>query len=70
MSRRTHPQALCDAWNALHPIGTAVLVTRDDGSRTATVTRSEAEALSGHTPVIWLAGIRGCYLLERVEVTP
>ncbi|WP_374650281.1 hypothetical protein [Rhizorhabdus sp.] len=31
-----------------------------------TRTRSKAEVLSGHSAVIWLDGISGCYLLDRV----
>jgi len=54
-------------WNERYPVGTDVIVTKDDGSEVATKTRSSAEILSGHTPVIWLQGIRGCYILERVR---
>jgi hypothetical protein len=53
-----------------HPIGTAVVVHRDNGSRLTTVTRSHPWVLSGHTAVIMVAGISGCYALERVHVVP
>lgn len=53
------------AWK--HPIGTPVLVTKDDGTTIETKTRSPAEVLAGHTAVIWLEGISGCYLLSRVK---
>lgn len=57
----------CAAWNAKHPVGTKVTVRLDGGESRETVTRSPAEVLSGHSAVIWLDGIRGCYLLERVS---
>lgn len=54
-------------WNRQNPIGIKVAMTKDDGSVHLTTTRSQAELLSGHTPVIWLDGVRGCYLLDRVK---
>ncbi len=55
------------AWNSQHPVGTAVVVTKDLGEPVRTKTRSVAQHLSSGTPVIWLDGIAGCYLLDRVE---
>lgn len=60
-------QKQCDDWNAAHPVGTPVQVTLDSGDVRGTVTRSAAEVLSGHSSVIWLTGVRGCYLLDRVK---
>src|SRR5579859_2333197 len=60
-------QKQCDIWNHDQPIGTRVLLTKDDGRRYLTKTRSAAEVLSGHSAVIWLEGVRGCYLLSRCE---
>jgi hypothetical protein len=57
----------CDAWNAKHPVGTAVSVRRDTGEVQEAKTKSPAEMLSGHTAVIWLEGISGCYMLDRVK---
>lgn len=54
-------------WNERHPVGTAVKVLRDDGSVMPTKTRSKATLLGGHSAVIWLEGISGCYSLGRVE---
>lgn len=59
-------QRACMLWNAAHPIGTDVTVRLDGGDRFATKTRSAAHMLSGHSAVIWLEGISGCYALERV----
>ncbi|MDO8039451.1 hypothetical protein [Janthinobacterium sp. SUN137] len=59
-------QAACDKFNAAHQVGAAVRVELDGGDIRETITTSEAQVLSGHTAVIWLDGIRGCYDLERV----
>jgi hypothetical protein len=59
-------QHWCDAWNAAHPVGCDVTLKKDSGELLRTKTRSKAEVLSGHSAVIWLDGVRGCYLLDRV----
>ena len=59
-------QAACDKFNAAHQVGAAVSVKLDGGEVRETVTNSEAQVMGGHTAVIWLDGIRGCYDLERV----
>lgn len=65
--RRPNPQHAVDVWNKCNPtVGTPVKVRKDDGQIVATRTRSHAEVLSGHTAVIWLEGISGCYALDRV----
>lgn len=57
----------CEVWNESNPPGTPVQVLRDNGNRLRTKTRSNAWALGGHTPVVQIEGISGCYLLDRVE---
>ena len=59
-------QRQCDAFNARYPVGQPVTVRKDGGEVVSTVTTSQAEVLSGHSSVIWLEGISGCYLLDRV----
>lgn len=59
-------QAVAD-WNAAHAVGIEVIVTKDRGEQIRTRTHSVARLLSGHTAVIWLDGISGCYALERVR---
>ncbi|WP_249936288.1 hypothetical protein [Janthinobacterium lividum] len=54
----------------MHQVGAAVSVELDGGDVRETVTVSEAQVLSGHTAVIWLDGISGCYALERVTALP
>jgi hypothetical protein len=68
--RRPDPVALqrqCDAFNARCPVGGRVSVRKDDKTAIVTTTRSEAVVLSGHTAVIWVDGIAGGYLLDRVS---
>lgn len=59
-------QKQCDTFNARFPVGQSVSVRKDDGAGVLTQTRAPAEVLSGHSAVIWLEGISGCYLLDRV----
>lgn len=67
-STRKQLQAECDRWNKAHPVGTKVIVWRDTpGLVTQTKTRSAAQVLSGHSAVIWLEGIAGCYALSHVR---
>lgn len=58
-----------DAFNKLHPVGTAVLVWKGlkDGDGQRTVTTSEAQLLSGHTAVVWVKDVSGCIALSHVE---
>ena len=63
-------QAACDKFNAAHQVGAAVRVELDGGDIRETITTSEAQVISGHTAVVWLKGISGCYLLDRVAPLP
>lgn len=63
-------QAECDYWNARHEVGESVILKKDNGEELFTTTRSEAQVLSGHSAVIWVAGLAGCYLLDRVRPAP
>ncbi|QWA09573.1 hypothetical protein GTU79_19745 [Sodalis ligni] len=61
-------QAECDRFNAAVPVGSKVLVQLDNHDEPMeTTTRSAAEVLSGHSAVVWLDGVRGCYLLSRIK---
>lgn len=66
LRHEAHLQQQVDAWNRAHQVGTPVIVTKDGGEQIETTTCSEAEVLGGHSAVIWLEGISGCYALERV----
>ncbi len=60
-------QRECEAWNRKYPIGTDVLLNKDFVDELVpTKTRSKASILSGHSVVIWLDGVSGCYLLSHV----
>lgn len=61
-----YAQRQVDNWNKHYPVGQAVTVRRDNGATITTKTRAPAGLLSGHSAVVWLEGISGCYLLSRV----
>jgi hypothetical protein len=63
-------QAQCDAFNQRVKIGDAVDVRRDNGRILRTWTTTEAHVMSGHSAVVFVEGIRGCYALERVTKAP
>lgn len=62
-----HQEKLVREWNEKYPVGTLVIVTKDDLTEIRTVTTHEATMLGGHTAVAWLRDIVGCYLLDRVR---
>lgn len=66
LNKPKYAQRQVDNWNKHYPVGQAVTVRRDNGETMETKTRSPAELLSGHSAVVWLDGISGCYLLSRV----
>lgn len=60
-------QAACDKFNAACPVGGKVRVKLDNVDEPfETTTRSEAQILSGHSAVVWMDNVSGCYLLDRV----
>lgn len=65
--RPVYPVIAVRQWNEAHAVGTIVVVRKDDGSKVTTRTRSEAWVLGGHSAVVQLEGIAGCYALERVQ---
>lgn len=60
-------QEFCDAWNRTCPIGTQVMVTKDDGSQVVGKTRTEAWMANGQIAVVMVTGISGYYALCRVR---
>lgn len=60
-------QTICDKFNASNSIGTDVLLQKDGQAEPfPTKTRSKAQVMCGHSAVIWLENVSGCYLLDRV----
>lgn len=55
-----------DRFNLANPVGAMVHVRKDNGEVVLSKTTAEASLLGGHTPVVWLDGISGCYDLSRV----
>jgi hypothetical protein len=67
--RRPNPKAeqrLVDQWNATWKVGTPVHCRRDSGSIQNGVTTSEAYVMGGHSAVIHMTNVSGCYHLSRV----
>jgi hypothetical protein len=64
--------ALVAKWNRTFPVGTRVRYWTFDrqGLGKVGTTRSQAEVLSGHTPVVWIEGVSGCVALTHVEPIP
>jgi len=58
-------QSKVDVFNEKCPVGSNVTVVKDFGEKFKTTVKHPAQILSGHTPVVWVVGISGCYLLER-----
>ena len=59
--------AQVDAFNKSFAVGTILRVKLDSGQTMDTKTRAPAQVLGGHTAVIWLEGISGCYSLDRCK---
>jgi hypothetical protein len=58
----------CSRWNEKNPVGAHVFVLRDNGVKFLTKTRSTAYVMGGHSAVIFVEGIAGCYLLSRLTM--
>ena len=53
-------------WNRRYTVGQSVTYCKDNGDLLHTRTRQPADVLGGHTAVIWVDGMAGCVLLDRV----
>ena len=58
-----------DRFNNQFPVGTKVEYWRGirEGEGKIGFIKSRAEILSGHTPVVWIAGCSGCIALSHVR---
>ena len=59
-------QTKVDVFNKLNPVGSRVTLIGDFGDCTDTEVNHVAQLMGGHTAVVWLKGIVGCYALDRV----
>jgi len=55
-----------EVFNKEHPEGSKVTVITDFGKRIETRVAVSARILGGHTVVLWLESLPGCYSLDRV----
>lgn len=71
MSRRRRLKGpTAEQWNTRHPVGTEVqwwTGVREGEPTGVSSTRSRAETLGGHTPVVWVEGHPACIALTHVE---
>lgn len=65
-------QRIVEQFNAEFPIGTRVMLRKDNGFWIETRVRASALLLSGHSPVAWFDGVSGAYSIEdgRVRKVP
>jgi 16S rRNA C1402 (ribose-2'-O) methylase RsmI len=63
---KAHWEKFCAEWNTKNPVGTSVTLKRDNGQTFETKTRSAAYVSDAGYPVIFLEGVSGYYLLDRV----
>jgi len=66
MSEKPIGDALVEAWNYQHPVGTPVIVIQDDGSQVVSRTSSIAWLLGHGEAVVSYEGKSGGYQLWRV----
>jgi hypothetical protein len=64
-TREARELSWVNCWNRQVKKGDPVSVRLDSGETMETVTKSEAWMLGGHTGVILVEGISGCYALSR-----
>lgn len=68
---RAHWDKFCADWNAKYPVGTEVVLKRDSDQEMRTKTRSAAYTSDSGYPVVFLEGVTGYYIMDRVTpVTP
>lgn len=60
-------QKQIDDFNNQCPVGSDVIVTKDNGDLHYGQVKYPASFLSGDIPVGWVTGIAGCYLLNRIK---
>jgi hypothetical protein len=69
MTKLERLEKKCADWNERYPVGTPVFYHPIIGEPECKpfVTQTKAYVLSGHTPVLFLAGKSGCVCLEAVK---
>lgn len=63
---RREEAKVASRWNAANPVGSAVMLTIEDGSVVTAVTRSPAKVMGMHATV-WVVGYVRGHLLSCVE---
>jgi hypothetical protein len=63
-------QQLVNDWNDRYPVGTEVAywnLPDEKFTPRFSKTRTQAELLGGHTAVVWLDGVSGCWRLTHIS---
>ncbi len=63
---KAHWDKFCAEWNEKYPVGTEVILKRDSGESMKTKTRSTAYTSDAGYPMIFLDGVTGYYIMDRV----
>ena len=63
-------RAEVDAFNALHPPGSKIIVQTRTKGEVQTTVRSPAEILIGRIAVAWFQDLPGCYLISQTRAVP
>lgn len=59
-------QAEVDALNEKMPVGSNVILRKDDGTILESEIKYPFSILSGRSVVGWVKGVKGCYLADRI----
>ena len=70
MDKRLQNQQVAERFNEANEVGTRVRywTMLREGPGVEAETRSKAQLLSGHTPVVWVTDYPACIALTHVEV--
>lgn len=64
-------EQIVEEWNRQHAVGAPVKawpgVVGDENNELHTTTRTEAQLLGGHTPVVWVEDHPSCIALTHVQ---
>ncbi len=59
-------QSKVDVFNKKNPVGASVWVVKDLGEQMLTKVKHPAYIMGGHSAMVHVEGISGCYCLDRV----
>jgi len=72
-SNMSKAERIVEAWNETHTVGTEVTYYPVKGRKAGAKrsrTRTEAQVMGGHTPVVWIEDHAGCVALDHCVAVP